>query len=461
METYLCIIGFAISGIPVARRAKEAGLNFIVLEKSSTFGGVWVHKSYDNIILQTTKYSYSFSDQPMAESVSLHPSRDEILAYLNGYIKQHGLNQNVRFQQEVMYIETISEQSSNISNPRYRIHVRNHITGSLYYIMCQKIAICSGLYTTPKIPNTIPRSKFRGEVKHSQDFAFGQSAERYNFQNKNVTIIGNGPTGCDLAVNAYDHGANSVTILWRSPRWLFPRYLGIIGLNVFSNRFFLWIGMNLPIHLFIALLYLVFYLPYYIFGFSKGLQLPTTIVNRYNLTMNENILRHINNNRINYQPVSKISLTGHRVNYTYKNVEYEKPCDVVVYATGFNNGIPFLGLSKIPPLYKRMLLSNNDSIALIGFSPSFNWCQVSDLQARWFIKLITGKIPLPSYYEREVFMKSERQRYQKLPYEYNDLAYLAYIYCDELAHDIGILPKSRWSPIRWCSVPKYDEWAGF
>jgi dimethylaniline monooxygenase (N-oxide forming) len=461
METNLCIIGFAISGIPVARWAKYANIDFIVLDKSKTFGGVWVHNSYRNIILQTTKYSYAYSDQPMDESVSLHPSREEILAYLNNYIVKHGLNQHVRYQQEVLHVELIRPKHPGQAKYRYRIHVRNHITGAVYYVVCKNIAVCSGIYTTPKIPTTINHSKFRGAIKHSQDFAIGKSSENYNFRNKHVTVIGNGPTGCDLAVNAYDGGAKTVNILWRSPKWLFTRYIGTIGLNFFSNRFFLWVGMNLPIHLFITLLYFAFFLPYYTFGFHQGVDLPNTIVNRHNLTMNEQILRYINSHKINYTSATDIGLVGNRVHYICKGIRYEKPCDITIFATGFNNGIPFLGIQKIPNLYKRMLFPNNDSIALIGFAPSFNWCQVSDIQARWFIKLITGKISLPSHSEREIFMKSERDRYRQLPYEYNDLAYLAYIYCDELANDMDIEPKSKWSPIRWCSVPRHNEWAGF
>lgn len=461
METYLCIIGFAISGIPVARWAKEAGLDFVVFEKSSTFGGVWIHKSYDNILLQTTKYSYSYSDFPMGDHVSLHPTRDEILSYLGTYIHHHGLSEWVRYNQEVVMIEPLDKLPSNPSIPGYRLLIKNLVTGSAYTITCQKIAVCSGIYTTPKIPTSIRTSKFSGTVAHSELFALGRSHSSYNFTDQHVTVVGNGPTGCDLAVNAYDGGAKSVTILYRSPRWLFTRYLGTVGLNFFSNRFFLWVGINLPVNMFIALLYLVFYLPYYVFGFRKGLELPTTIVNRHNLTMNEKLLRYINTDRITYTRATQIQCTGHQVTYLSNKVEKQHNADLVILATGYENEVPFLAPQKLPPLYKRILLPDQDSIGFIGFAPSFNWCQVSDLQARWFIKLITNRITVPDRNARLKFMKQEGVRYRKLQYEYNDLAYQAYHYCDELARDLGITPTSRYSLFRWCSVPKYDEWYGF
>ena len=343
METYLCIVGFAISGISVARWAKAAGLDYVVLEKSSTFGGVWIHKSYDNILLQTTKFSYSYSDYPMPDSVSLHPSREEILTYLGTYVYQHQLHDKVRYNQEVVSVDRLSELPNRPHRSGYQVYVKNTTSGGVYSIICEKIAVCSGLYTTPHIPPTLPLHHFQGIVAHSEKFAVGQPYYQYNYSGKHVVVIGNGPTGCDLAVNAYDAGAKSVTLLYRTPRWLFTRYLGTLGLNFFSNRFFLWVGINLPVPIFIAVLYLIFYLPYYLFGFRKGLDLPTTVVNRHNLSMNEKILRYINTDRLSYLQATQIQATGRHLEYLHRGQEQHTPCDMLILATGYRHGIPFLG----------------------------------------------------------------------------------------------------------------------
>ena len=44
----------------------------------------------------------------------------------------------------------------------------------------------------------------------------------------------------------------------------------------------------------------------------------------------------------------------------------------------------------MPLLYKRIvcLEKNFEDIGFIGFAPSFNWIQVSDLQARWYLHYI-------------------------------------------------------------------------
>ena len=198
-------------------------------------------------------------------------------------------------------------------------------------------------------------------------------------------------SGCDIACLASNKGAKSVDILYRSPKWIFPRYVGLIGLNFFSNRLFLWIATKLPIHLFLSVLYFVFYLPYYLSGNHEGIKMPNKIVNRNNLTLNEQVISYINNGKISYQQSSNIILHDNQVTYYVDNVKQEKEIDWVIYATGYNIGVPFMGLEKIPHLYKRCLNPNDPNMIYVGFAPSFNWVQVSDLQARWFVKMILGK----------------------------------------------------------------------
>ena len=93
----LCIIGMGISGISVARWSKKYNLNTIILEKNPSIGGCWLEKSYPNVILQTTKYSYSYSDYPMPDNYPLYPTRKNILEYLYSYCEKHKLFQMARF----------------------------------------------------------------------------------------------------------------------------------------------------------------------------------------------------------------------------------------------------------------------------------------------------------------------------------------------------------------------------
>ena len=55
MTYTLCIIGFGISGIATSKYAKENNINYIVLEKAASYGGVWRDNQF-NSTLQTPKH---------------------------------------------------------------------------------------------------------------------------------------------------------------------------------------------------------------------------------------------------------------------------------------------------------------------------------------------------------------------------------------------------------------------
>ena len=451
----LCIIGFGISGIATTRWATAQGLRFVTLEREAEGGGVWITKSYPGVILQTTKHSYSFSDMPMSEATPLHPGGDDLLRYFKSYIQRHALNSHVQYRCEVVSIP-------HRTGDYHRVMYRDLKSGRLETIHARHLAICSGFYTHPKWAPDIDLRPFRGTSLHISDISPTGKAVNYNFRGKRVVVIGNGPSGCDVAIRAVEDGALTVDLVFRSPRWIFTRYCGLLGLNFFSNRIFLWIATKLPTSLFIAILYSLFYIPYYLSGAHHNLDLPTEVVNRNNLTLHESFMIYLNLKKFRYIQPKEVVLDGHRARYRYDTHSDETlDIDVVISATGYHIGIPFLGLHEIPNLYKRCLVVNDPTVAFIGFAPSFNWIQVADLQARWFIKSIVGEHRIPPFHEREEALNRELRRYETLPYEYNDLAYVAYIYCDDLAADLGIVSHTHKTWGHWWRVPRHDEWAGF
>ena len=114
---------------------------------------------------------------------------------------------------------------------------------------------------------------------------------------------------------------------------------------------------------------------------------------------------------------------------------------------------------RIPYLYKRIISPKHKNCGFVGFVATFNWVQVSDLQARWFIKYIMGQIKLPSQQYIMKNINKEIEKYKIKTSDYHDFAYLAYTYSDMLAKDIKIKPKtSKLNPGYWFSVSQHDEW---
>ena len=82
MEYQLIIIGFGVSGIATARYADKNDLNYIVLEKGDTFGGVW-SKTEEYTKLQTHKMFYQFSELDHDNKTPDFPAKHHLLDYFN------------------------------------------------------------------------------------------------------------------------------------------------------------------------------------------------------------------------------------------------------------------------------------------------------------------------------------------------------------------------------------------
>ena len=459
MTKSICIIGFGISGVSCTRWAKEIGLKISVLESSDNLGGCWYHKNYDNVKLQTTKYSYAFSDMAMDEDIPLHPTYQNIIDYITKYCNHHQLLQYVSFSHRVL--------SVNYDN-QWEIRYHDLTTNKINSIYTDYLAICSGLYYKPIIPEfaepyIINKNEFKPLLKtnqmniyHSYQFSSEQKTNLSIFKNKNIVIIGNGPTGCDLATMACDNCSKSVHLLYRSDRWIFTRKSGIINNFFYTNRFLFALSKYVSYIIIIIWLKLMFFFHYYSSGYVKRINQPNTIINRNNIALSESIFEYINQKKIIYEKCKDIQIVDNKCIYSHKGKQKILYPDVIILATGYSTKIPFLNIDKIPYLYKRIIHPALPNCAFIGFSASFNWVQISDLQSRWFMKMIIGQIKLPRKKEMLENIKKDVYKWKSLPYEYNDLTFNAYEYSDELAMDMNINIKKR-----WLTVSRYDDWSGF
>ena len=135
MEYDLLIIGFGISGIATARWAQKNGLNYLVLEKNDTFGGVW-ENAEDYTHLQTDKIFYQFSELSYDKSIPNFPAKHHLLDYFNNYIEKFNLLQGVDFNTTVETVEF------NQTRKVWTVKTSNNKTG----YQSKYIAVCSGFF---------------------------------------------------------------------------------------------------------------------------------------------------------------------------------------------------------------------------------------------------------------------------------------------------------------------------
>jgi len=436
------IIGFGISGIAATKNAVESFKNVLTLEKESQHGGNWFNKSYPNVRLQTHKNSYMYSDMYM-ESKTNFPTNDEILTYLNKYIIKHNLNNYVKYDSDVNNIY----YSDGIWNIVY-----SH-DNTTTVLLSNNLLICSGIYNIQKQPEIKNLSKYKNIYLDSNKFSPKYDTSFNLFTDKNVFIIGNGPTGCDFACNAVKNNAKTVTIIYRSNRWIFKRKTQSI---IFANRLLFKILQLIPKGISIITVYILFFISYYMNGYWKDIDLPNEIINRNNIVFNDEFYEMYNNDQIKY--IQSHNLETSR-NSIIINGIYRKKCDIIINACGYDTKIPIgenTNMNSIPLLYKRILHPSYNSLGFIGFSTSYNWLVTSEIQSLWLLNYFKNK----EYKTKNEKMKRIKKDYyiaKSGNYEYIDLAIFIYDYLDDLLNDCGKFNNKNFYN-HWLKIPKYKNW---
>ncbi len=445
------IIGFGVSGIAAAKESIKLGYTIQIFEKNSSLGGVWYSKSYPSCQLQTTKYSYCYSDVPHFESTSLYPNRKEILEYLNEVSSKFNLEKFVNYNCHVNKTQYDSEEQKWIIE--YHYHNK-----SILKFKCDYLIISSGFYTNNKKYSDITSDKLFGDrVFYASDFSYVGKLKPNAFNDKRVVIIGNGPTGCDLATLAKNNNAKSVSLIYRTKRWLFRRYLwNKISTHFILNRLTMKIIKNINKNLYIIIVTVLYYV-FYIIGHKYFFKIPTPFqpVTRNNLVLNDEIVGMIYNNQIDYIKTKKTYITDKFIITSDQNIPY----DICILAIGYENNIDFMNMNNIPKLYKHIIHPDKPMCGFIGFTATFNWAQVSELQVKWFLSYIENKKIQKSKTQMEQDIKYELKHKDDKSADFHDLAVSVFDYCDSLSLESNLNDKYPvYYPQYWFYPPERNTW---
>jgi 4-hydroxyacetophenone monooxygenase len=203
------VIGAGLSGLCMALKLAEAGVDFVILEKDQDLGGTWLENVYPGCGVDTPGHLYTFSFAPNPDITRYFARRGEVEEYLQRLASEHDVKRHIRFGTEV--VRACYEQSDG----SWRIDVRNS-AGEHESLTANVLVSAVGMVNRPSIPPLPGLHDFGGPVMHTA--VWDNSVELVG---KRIAVIGTGASAMQLVPSVADEAAH-VTVFQRSKQWALP-----------------------------------------------------------------------------------------------------------------------------------------------------------------------------------------------------------------------------------------------
>jgi cation diffusion facilitator CzcD-associated flavoprotein CzcO len=178
-STEVVVVGAGPAGLAVGACLKNAGLDFVILEKEREVASSW-RRHYERLHLHTVKQFSSLPFLPFPSDYPRYVPRDLFIRYLDGYAAHFGLKP--RFGEAVRAIQREGGQWL--------------VESTSSSIRAANVVIAAGYNTEPSLPSVAGLDKFKGKVIHSAQYANAKP-----FAGQSVLVIGMGNTGAEIALD--------------------------------------------------------------------------------------------------------------------------------------------------------------------------------------------------------------------------------------------------------------------
>ncbi|XGW01642.1 hypothetical protein V3C99_014063 [Haemonchus contortus] len=433
----VCVVGAGVSGLPSIKACLEEGVEVLCYEKTADLGGLWNYRpGQKNIggtvmattVVNTSKEMMAYSDFPPPDEWPNFMHHTKVNEYLHLYADHFDLKRHIRFNTPVKHI---SEEGDG-----FRVELEN---GEVNHF--DKVLLCTGHHAEPKHPQLRDVEKFKGKIMHAYDYR-----DSKGFENKNVFLLGIGNSALDIAVDLAKI-AKSVILSTRRGTWIFNKTAagGMPYDTLYMTRYYNWLMDLIP--------------------WTIANDFMEHIVSRrmdhdlYGLRPNHRFFQQhpaVNDTLANLICSGFITIADDIDTFTKDKVIVKNgksyDCDVLVTCTGYTFGFPYLDNKIINiehhevPLYKFVFPPNNPNLAVIGMiQPIGSIVPISEIQARWALKVFLKKLELPSENEMwdDIALKraAMKRRYFQSEKHTIQVDYIKYM--DEIATILGCKPDLR------------------
>jgi cation diffusion facilitator CzcD-associated flavoprotein CzcO len=363
----VAVIGAGPGGLVAAKHALAAGFDTTVFEAADDLGGQWHSTAAHSAIwpgmhTNTSAAMTAFSDALAPADYPLHPSAEQVHAYLRSYADRFGVTERIRFGTEVKRVTP----GWDVDGERF-----------------DAVVSASGRFHKPSMPPGLER--FGGELLHSFDYPGAEP-----FAGRPALVYGNGISASEIASDLAR--ATRVTCAFRKPRYVIQKNVGGVAADW---QWYTAFGAYERRHL--SRNELSARMRERVLGIAgnpadAGAPEPDADILTAGLALCQDFLGDVRAGRIACRPAIAAA-DGHEVTFTDGSRER---VEAIVCATGYEADIPYLDERLWRATYQRTLHPDAPGLGLIGqFFAQGPYFPLLELQARWVIAIWAGDVAAP------------------------------------------------------------------
>jgi cation diffusion facilitator CzcD-associated flavoprotein CzcO len=413
------IVGAGVAGLTTAKVLSQAGHEVEVFDRTPDLGGVWSRtRRYPGLTTQSPKAQYSFSDHPMPKSFPEWPTGAQVQEYLESYAAENRLDPLLR-------LSTTVTAATPLADGGWRLDLQPE-GGTAHSAEFDRLVVANGVFCEPAVPAYDGVDEFR--AAGGRLIAGTELLDVEQARGQHVLVVGYGKSACDVTVPLSEVAA-STDVIARQLLWKVPRKIA----NVVNFKMLLLTRMGEALFRYLRLR-----------GMEKFLHGPGNGIRRRMLNSIGNVsVRQFKLKELDLVPPGQMEdivkgAIGLATEGFFEGVQAGRiqvrrdttirrlavvdgrpsaelsdgsvlPADLVVCATGFTQGVPFL-----PPdvqarlfdergnfqLYRQIEPVDVPGLYFNGYNSSFFSPLNAELAALWIAADLAGVVPLPSAEER-------------------------------------------------------------
>ena len=460
----VAIIGAGVSGLAAAKAFSEKGHTVIGFERSHDLGGVWEpSRSYPDVQTQSSKDLYCYTDHPMPADYPEWPKGPQVHRYLYSYATKHDLNKLFKFN---AFVKSMTPRIDDLQGWTLIIESES---GEQSYDF-DFVAVCTGQFSNKKTIEHKGQQSFiaqGGQIIHSSEY--NDSA---TIKGKQVFIVGGAKSATDIAVNAANHGARKVCLIYQKNVWRVPYFIAginfkhLIYMRTQEQQYNAWNQTRL--HKIVTTL-----LKPFIWANFRAVETLLKLqlgMKKWNMIPDEPIDKAVSCaipivtpglfesfNSGDIKPIQGTIDHYHHGQVVLDNGE-SHACDVVIQAIGWNLGLPFLADESLNRLidddgqyrvYRFSVNPNLPNMGFVGFNSSFCSVLSAEMIANWLVRFADRQLVIqPSRADMEANIQTMlywRRKERPAAKVYGGLcsAPFHFKHFDELLADMGATKTKR------------------